>query len=342
LAVHGDLDKLPRLEDVARQAGVSSTTVSRVLNNTAPVSARTRSRVEKAIHTLGYVPRQVSVSTNIPGVALLVTDMLNPFYARIVRGVDEEIEADGLALLLFDTMEDPDREVRILAKLMNWELEGAIIFGSRTPAQAIVEFQRQRKLPLVVMNRTIQHPKIACILIDSEQATYRATQYLLNLGHEKIAFIAGPTLSETSRSRQTGVQRALADGRLSLRPGWCVAGFPSSDGGFQAMNSLLSTSGDCPTAVLVYNDLMALGVLHAVRNHGLSVPEDISVIGFDDIPLAAHTNPPLTTLSQPKYHMGRLAVQLLRAMRRGEHIPSEGYVLLESPLMIRESTAKPG
>jgi LacI family transcriptional regulator len=342
LDIHTDLDRLPRLEDVARQAGVSATTVSRVLNNTAPVSARTRSRVEKAIHTLGYVPRQANASTHIPAVALLITDILNPFYTRIVRGVEEEIEADGFALLLFDTMEDPAREMRTLENLLNWDLEGAIIFGSRTPAQSIIDFQRQRKLPMVVMNRTIQHPQVACILVDSELATYRATQYLLNLGHEKIAFIAGPPLSETSRRRQTGIERALIDAGCSLRPQWCVAGFPSSDGGFQAMNSLLSNSGERPTAALVYNDLMALGVLHAVRNHGLRVPKDISVIGFDDIPMAAHTDPPLTTLSQPKYHMGRLSVQLLRAMRRGDPIPNQGYVLLESPLMIRESTGRPG
>jgi LacI family transcriptional regulator len=341
LGAQSDLDKSPRLEDVAKAAGVSSTTVSRVLNNTAPVSGRTRSRVENAIRTLGYTPRQGTAPAHIPGVALLITDMLNPFYTRIMRGVEEEIEADGLALLLFDTMEDPDREARTLAKLMSWDLEGVIIFGSRTPSQALIEFRQARQIPLVVMNRSIRHADIACIMVDSEQATYRATHYLLNLGHEKIAFIAGPPLSETSRSRQTGIQRALAEARLSLRPEWCVAGFPSSDGGFQAMTSLLSTDVERPTAILVYNDLMAMGVLHALRNHGLSVPEDISVIGFDDIPMAAHTSPPLTTLSQPKYHMGRLAVQLLRAMRRGDPIPNEGYILLESPLMIRESTAKP-
>lgn len=341
MTIRPDDAKTPRLEDVARHAGVSPTTVSRVLNNTAPVSDLTRARVEQSIQTLGYMPKHPGSPHQISGIALLVTDVLNPFYTRIIRGVEEEVEMDGLALLLFDTMEDTGRELQVLSRWENWELEGGILFGSRIPTEDILAFQQKRHIPLVVMNRNIRQPDIACILVDSEQATYRATHYLFNLGHERIAFIAGPGLSESSLSRQKGIERAMAEEGLRLRSKWCVSGFPSSEGGFQAMTSLLAASaGDYPTATLVYNDLMALGVLHAIRNHGLRVPEDISVIGFDDISMAAHANPPLTTISQPKYHMGRLAVQLLRAMRRGDPVPNEGYVLLESPLMIRESTAR--
>jgi LacI family transcriptional regulator len=335
-----NIAKTPRLEDVARQAGVSMTTVSRVLNNTAPVSNRTRTLVEDAIRALGYVPRQTGAPTHMVGVALLMTDMLNPFYTRIVRGAGEEIEADGLALVLFDTMEDPEHEARVLARLMTWEVEGVLVLGSRLPSEELIAFQSKRKVPMVVINRNIRHPDIACILIDSERATYRATQYLLNLGHERIAYLGGPPLSDSSQSRLSGVKRALADVGLILRPEWSVSGFPNSDGGFQAMSNLLASSlPTAPTAIVAYNDLMALGALHAIRNQGLRVPEDISVIGFDDIAMAAHANPPLTTISQPKYHMGRLAIQLLRAMRSSDPTPNEGYVLLESPLMIRESTA---
>ncbi len=167
-------------------------------------------------------------------------------------------------------------------------------------------------------------------------------QYLLSLGHRRIAYIGGPVSSESSQNRHRGIELALAGAGLSLRPDWRLAAFPNSEGGFQAMSNLLATSAaEPPTAVLAYNDLMALGVLHAIRNQGLRVPEDISVIGFDDIPMAAYANPPLTTISQPKYRMGRLAVQLLRTMRRTDQMPNEGQVLLESPLMIRESTARP-
>lgn len=332
----------PRLEDVARQAGVSATTVSRVLNNTAPVSERTRHRVENAIRTLGYIPRHNGLPTHAEVVAMLVTDILNPFYTRIVRGAEEEIDSDGAALLLFDTMEDPEREERVLERLLSWEIEGILVFGSRLSSEDLIAFQRKRKIPMVVMNRNIRHSDIACVMVDAERATYRATQYLLNLGHTEIAYISGPPISESSQSKQLGVRRALNDAGFELKPHLCVPGFPNSEGGFQAMGNLLAATGtNPPTAVVVYNDLMALGALHAIRNQGLRVPEDISVIGFDDIAMAAHANPPLTTISQPKYRMGRMAVQLLRAMRRRDPIPSEGYTLLESPLMIRESTAPP-
>lgn len=339
-----DLDELkgPRLEDVARQAGVSATTVSRVLNHTAPVSERTRARVEHAIRDLGYVPRQNGLPTHAEVVAVVVTDILNPFYTRIVRGAEEELEGDDAALLLFDSMEDPEREARLLDRLLSWEVEGLLIFGSRLPSEDLIAFQRKRKIPMVVMNRNIRHNDIACILVDSERATYRATQYLLNLGHEQIACISGPPSSESALNKQAGVRRALLDANVDLPAFLCVPGFPNSEGGFQAMGNLLAAAGDnLPTAVVVYNDLMALGALHAIRNHGLRVPDDISVIGFDDIAMAAHANPPLTTISQPKYRMGRLAVQLLRAMRRRDPIPGEGYTLMESPLMIRESSAPP-
>lgn len=338
----GDQDRMPRLEDVAKQAGVSTTTVSRVLNNTAPVSNRTRQRVEHAIHDLGYVPRQTHTAAQLQGIALMVTDILNPFYTRMVRGAEEEIDPDGLAIILFDTMEDPERETRTLARLMSWDVEGLLVFGSRLSSGALIEFQRKRKIPMVVMNRQIRHPDVVCILVDSAKATYRACQYLLNLGHQRIGYLSGPPLSESSLDRQAGIKKALAEARLTWRPDWCVPGFPSSEGGFQAMSMLLATTGaDRPTAVIAYNDLMALGALHAIRSHGLRVPDDISVIGFDDITMAAHTDPPLTTISQPKYRMGRLAVQILRAMRSNDPTPNEGYVLLESPLMIRDSTAPP-
>ena len=149
--------KDPRLEDVARQAGVSATTVSRVLNNTAPVSNRTRARVEHAIRNLGYVPRQNGAPTHAAVVAMLVPDILNPFYTRMVRGAEEEIDSDGAALLLFDTMEDPEREAKVLNRLLAWEIEGVLVFGSRLPSEELVAFQRKRKIPMVVMNRNIRH-----------------------------------------------------------------------------------------------------------------------------------------------------------------------------------------
>ena len=338
-----DSDRPPRLTDVAAQAGVSLATVSRVVNHTAQVSQATRQRVEAAMTTLGYVPtapRPHDEKSALQPVALLIPDIQNPYFAEIVRGVEDEIELEGLSLLLFHTAEDTEREERTLRRLADERLAGVIVFGSRLPSPALVRFQRKSGLPLVVINRRIDNETIACVVVDSEQATWRATRYLVNLGHRRIAYLAGPSASESSLARQRGIEKALAEVGAVLPEQWRVPGFPDIEGGFQAMTTLLG-NGRPPTAVLLYNDLMALGALHAIRSRGLRVPEDISLIGFDDITMAAHANPPLTTITQPKHRMGRLAVQQLMHMRRGEHKPGEGYLLLESPLVIRESTAPP-
>lgn len=146
-----------------------------------------------------------------------------------------------------------------------------------------------------------------------------------------------------SKARRSGMESALGEAGLSLKEEWCPSSFPNVDGGFQAMSKLLALpTSDRPTAVIAFNDIMALGAMHAIRSHRLKVPEDISVVGFDDIAMAAHANPPLTTVSQPRYQMGQLAMRMLRQMIRGETHLGGSYTLVESPLIVRESTAPIG
>lgn len=342
-STNSDTQRQTRLSDVAAHAGVSMATASRVVNRPEQVSDATRSRVEASIHSLGYTPaapRAIEEIAHLQLVALLIPDIQNPYFAEIVRGVEEEIEHEQLSLLLFHTAEDEEREHQTLNKLANADVYGVIIFGSRLPSAALIELRKKLMLPLVVINRRINDPHVASVVVDSEQATWRAARYLINLGHRDIAYIAGPSASESSVARRRGIEKALGEVGQDLTAERLAPGFPDIEGGFQAMTSLLS-AGTPPTGVLVYNDLMALGALHAIRSRGLRVPDDISIIGFDDITMAAHANPPLTTINQPKSRMGRLAVQLLLRMNQGEQKPGEGYVLLESPLVIRESTARP-
>lgn len=329
--------------DVARYAGVSVATVSRTLNRTAPVSPELRERIEAAVEALDYKPtvvRQGDHALPIKAVALLVTDILNPFFGGVVRGVEEEAALDDVFVILVNIAQDPQREEEMLHNLSRLQLEGIIIFGSRVNTETLIQVHEQQGIPIVVLDRRVDHPGIACILVDAENATYRAAKHLLNLHHSRIAYLAGPTLSASSHDRKRGLQRALAEEGLSLRPEWSPSGFPSVEGGFQAMSSLLTNSAERPTAVIAYNDLMALGAIQAIRSHGLEVPRDISIIGFDDINMAAHANPPLTTIAQPKYRMGKLAMQVVRRMRQDERMSEEGFMLLESPLIIRESTVK--
>ncbi len=332
----------PKLTDVAHHSGVSPATVSRVLNNTAPVSEDVRARVLSALDALGYVPAipRSTGRNSASTIALLISDVLNPYFTEVVRGVEDEAGVDDFMPLLLDAVEDPQHEQQLLRVLANQPISGIIVCASRLISDDLLAVHRRHKIPMVVLNRCIHHPNVACIVTDFENSTYRATRHLLALNHVRIGFLSGPGTSEASQSRRRGVESALSEAGLPLRPEWCIGSFPNVDGGFQAMSALLTLPpSERPTAVAVYNDVMALGALHAVRAHHLRVPEDISLVGFDDIAMAAHSNPPLTTISQPKYRMGRLAMQTLRRMIQGQPPPEEGYTLMESPLIVRESTA---
>ena len=332
-----------KLVDVARIAGVSPTTVSRVMNNTAPVNEQTRARVLAAIAELGYKSSTLaplSANTERRTIALVISDIRNPFFPEIVRGVEDEAGTNGLAMVLCNTSEDPQREAQALNALAERAVDGIIVCASRIANEALIDLHEQTKIPLVLINRNLYHPSIPCVLIDFTNAAYRATQHLLRLNHVCIAYLAGNSISSPSLARRKGIEKALQEAHLALHPELCPASFPNVEGGFQAMSSLLALPREeQPTAVIAYNDIMALGALHAIRTNGLSVPDDISVVGCDGIPMAAHSNPPLTTIEQPKYHMGQLAMQMLRVAIEGHIPPSNGYTLLESPLIVRESTA---
>lgn len=328
------------LINVAQRAGVSPATVSRVLNSTGPVRSSVRERVLTAVSELGYQHRASHAPIRQNAIAVLLPDILNPYLTEIARGIQNEASADRLLPLILDTNEDPQREQEFLRMFAAQPVCGIILCGSRIPSQELTGLCSGIHTPMVVFNRNLKLPNVACIVVDLKNATYRATRHLLDLNHTRVAFLNGPSKSETSQLRQSGVECALSEAGLEFRPEWRPMGFPDVDGGFQAMSVLLMLPLDIrPTGVVAYNDLMALGALHAIRVHGLRVPEDISLIGMDDIAMASHANPPLTSLATPKHRMGRLAVQILRRMIDGQAPPEEGYTLIESSLTVRESTA---
>ena len=332
----------PNLLNVAQRAGVSPATVSRVINNTAPVRESVRARVLSTIAELGYEPTFSHPNTRTleNAIALVIPDILNPYFAEMVRGVQDDASTHGFFPVLLDCNEDPKREEQLLRMFSTQPMCGIIVLGSRLAPDDLLAVLKQSHTPTVVINCSVRHPRIACIRVDLESATIHATRHLIDLNHKRIAYLAGPFQSEQSLARRRGVERALAEAGLQLSPELCSAGFPNVDGGFQAMSALLALApAGRPTAVITYNDLMALGALHAIRVHHLRVPEDISIIGIDDIAMAAHANPPLTTIAQPKYRMGRLAMQTMYRMLQGHPPPEESFTLLESPLIVRESTA---
>ena len=183
----------PSLLDVARAAGVSPATVSRVVNHSGPVSQKTQSRVREAMAALGYEPIFIAPAAPVPPtLAVVITDLLNPFFPEIVRGIEDEARSDDATLLLYDTVEDPQYEQQILRTLGERSVDGVIVCASRLSADALVGLHVRHRLPLAVICRRVDHPGVACILFDAEAAMYRATQHLINLNHTRIAYLAGP------------------------------------------------------------------------------------------------------------------------------------------------------
>jgi DNA-binding LacI/PurR family transcriptional regulator len=332
--------KSPTIADVAHHAQVSTATISRMLRNTGPVSQDLRQRIEASIATLGYTPRPASKHPGKGALALLVGDLLNPYFPEVVRGVQEEADSCEMVLSLYNLTDHPQRQSQLLQQLNKAGVEGIILAGL-SPFPELLAWQQSRGIPLVLFNRQVHQPGVHCIVVDFENAMYRATQHLLGLNHTRIGHLASPNTGEIAEARLRGIRAALAEAGLALRPEWCPAVPPGTEveGGFQSMRGLLDLPGDeRPTAIIAFNDIIAVGALHAVRAYGLRVPQDISILGVDDIAIAAHAHPPLTTVGQPKYRMGKLAVQTLRRMSEGKVSLGTNCTLLESPLIVREST----
>lgn len=328
------------LSDVARRANVSITSVSRLINNSGPINEETRTRINAAIAELGFEPRRSQSKGPEQTIAVITGDLLNAYFPEIIRGVQEEADSYGMLTILFTLTDAPQRQQQILQKLGKQVADAVILMGSPI-FPGLAEVQSRRRIPLLVINRRVKGPALSSITVDFENAGYRATHHLMSLGHTRIGFVsnADPDL-DISTARRRGVELALREAGHSLRSDWSLVCPPGQemDGGYHVISAMLAQpNGELPTAFVCYNDAIAVGVEHAIRTAGLRIPEDLSVVGFDDIAIAAHASPPLTTISQPKYRMGMMAVQMLRKMIHDSNAPGDS-ILTESPLIVREST----
>ncbi len=333
-----------KMSEIADMAGVSTATVSRVLHNTDKVSEDTRRLVEDAIQQLGYRARRQS-KKSLPRppaekiILLLTGDIVNPFFAEVIRGTQEEIDLQQHTLTI---MQHSASTSKLIHAAQQMRAHGIILIGS-FPFPELLIYQEESKIPLVVINYRVQQAGISCVIVDNKDAFSRATRHLIDLGHRRIGYVDDSSQSEIGKTRLEGYKNALNEAGIAFRSELYTATPADTrvNGGFQATSNLMSLPPDeCPTAILAFNDLFALGVMHSVRAHGLRVPEDVSVIGCDDIPMAAYAYPPLTTISMPKYRIGKLAVSTLIKMRQEPPQQMGSFTLMESPLIIRESTAR--
>ncbi len=335
------------IKDVAQHARVSVTTVSHVLNGTRHVSAEGRARVEEAIRSLGYVPSAIARSlkrNNTRTLGMLIPNSSNPYFAEIVHAVEDRAFGAGYNVILCNTNDEAHRQGSYLQVLAERRIDGLIVVSTGHDATLPTQLAGLT-VPTVLVDREIEIEERAGDLVETahHQGGLLATRHLLSLGHRRIACIGGARGIRPSEQRIAGWRDALAEAGAGVLAGseallW--HGHFTSQGGYEAMQALLR-SPEPPTAVFVCNDLMAMGALCAAHERGLRVPEALSLVGFDDIELAAFTSPPLTTVAQPKLRIGALAVDMLMERIEGRRQAAR-QVMLQPELRVRASTAPAG
>ncbi|MFP4345723.1 MAG: LacI family DNA-binding transcriptional regulator [Anaerolineales bacterium] len=329
------------MADVAREAGVSLMTVSRVVNNKDGVSAATRQRIQTVIDRLGYRPSDIArglVTKRTGTLGLVVPDVSNPFFSEVARGAEHVAYAEGYNVFLCNTEEDVERELAVLKSLEEKRVDGLVLCSSRLE-ESELEAAVARHPAVVLVNRRSSGSNVSAVLIDDEAGGEMATRHLLQSGHRAIGFLTGPLASHSGRRRAYGHRAALAVAELDYNPDWTQRSAPTVDGGRRAARALL-TAYDELTALFCYNDLVAVGALQACEELSYRVPEDITVVGCDDIPLAALITPSLTTVRGERYELGRQAMELLLRQIAGCPGTDEGgcpEVVLQPELIVRAS-----
>jgi DNA-binding LacI/PurR family transcriptional regulator len=326
------------IRQVAKRAGVSTATVSRTMNN-LPVRPGTARRVRQAIEELKYFPNTHArslVSGRSRIVGLIVSDITNPFFPELVKGFEDAATQKGYEVLLSNTEYDSSRMATGVRRMLERKVDAVAIMTSEMDRSFTQELAG-RDIPMVFLDVGTVEKHISNIKVDYASGISQAVEHLIGLGHRRVAFIGGPPDLKSARIRQSAFLKAMQKRGMG-DPAWIETGNHRIDGGFQAMGRMLERT-PLPTAVLCSNDLTALGALRAIRRKGLRVPDDISVVGFDDIALAEFTEPPLTTVRLPREEIAGKAFEALLASLSDTSRMGAEYQI--SPqLVVRESTAR--
>jgi len=332
---------LATMKDVAQQAGVSPSTVSHVINDTRFVSQQLRDRVLHAMRELNYQPSAVARSLRTKRtqvVALVIPDITNPYFPEVARGVQDVAEENEYSVILCNTDRVRGRELRFLKALRGQRVDGLILNPSEVTSGDLQDLQ-DAQIPVVLIGSQIDHPDLDVVMVDNVQGAYDAVSHLIDLGHRRIGLVGGSRAASSGEQRFQGYIRALADLDIPIDEEIITEGRFTREGGYESMKRLLALQAP-PTAVFASSDVMAIGALMAIQEEGLQVPNDVSLVGFDDIAEASTTTPKLTTVSQPKYQTGQVAAQLLFDRVEGASPGERQKIVLSHQLVIRDSTAR--
>lgn len=334
-------DRLVSIKDVAHAAGVSHSTVSRALQGSSLVKAETATKIRCKAEEMGYKASAVArglVTRKTRMLGVLVTAITDPFNAEVVSGIQEKAHEHGYCMILANVQADPDRVITVVRSFQEQRVDAILVTASRVGA-LYVPLISEMQVPIVLVNNQHDSELVHSIMIENEEAVRAATYYLIEMGHRRIAFIGDRLGFQSNIERFTGYQRALVETGLPLRPELLVHGDGRPKAAARAIKTLM-TLPEHPTAVICYNDMSAMGVLHGARQIETRVPETLSVVGFDDLYFASYLYPPLTTIRQPKRTMGRTAAQLALDLLAGKKI--EKITRIKGELVVRSSTAPPG
>ena len=331
------------IRTIARAANVSIATVSRTINHVTTVNPKIAKRVWEVIEELDYFPNtqaRALVSGRSRLFGLIVSEITNPFFPELIQGFEDIAVEHGYEILVSSTNYDPKRMTHCIRRMLERKVEGVAVmtFGIEEP---LLDQLAKRKVPLVFIDVAPERPGISLLKVDYQHGIRQAVQHLAALGHRDIAFITGPAKLHSAQSRTAAFSKSLKECGILPDPAWIVKGDHTLEGGIAAMEQLLSLS-PTPTAVMCSNDMTAIGVLHKLYRAGLRVPDDLSVIGFDDIHIAQVTIPPLTTIQMSRYELARAAFTALCTHVEGseESIPRREYDI-PTDLIVRESTGFP-
>lgn len=336
------------IADVARRAGVSTATVSRVLSGVGRARPATRDRVESAARELGFRPSDVARALKRRStltIGLIVTDIENPYFPQLVKAVEDAAIGEGYAILLCNADDDPEREASYLDLLVERRVDGIVIAAS-TLGTSQAAWLADPPIPVVLVNTSTPAVRLPSIASDNRAGGRLATRHLLDLGHRRFGYLMPPSRNLDAPERLAGVRAELVGAGVAVDgrdAGLAVGdGAPTVTGGEVAMNDLLARTPR-PTAVVAYNDLMAIGAMRAIRRAGLAVPADVSLVGFDDVAFASYVEPALTTLRQESAEMGRWAVARLTEQLAGRAAPGAAGERRVVPvhLEVRGSTGPP-
>ncbi len=334
------------IKDIAKSAGVSHSTVSRALSDSPLVSDETKARIQRLAQEMGYSPNTLArslVTRQTYTIGVVVTTIADPFVAEVVQGIEATAHDYNYTVILCSSGAQPEREIAAVEMLRSKRVDGVIVTSSRIGALYLEHLERIGAPIVLINNHNESSGRYTfTVTVDNRHGGYLATEHLVQLGHRRIAYVTAPADHSSDLDRMAGYREALIAGGIEPDPTLIVRGNGRADGGEQALKALIELSQP-PSAVFCYNDMTAIGLMHAARQVGLSVPRDMAVVGFDDIPFASYFYPPLTTIAQPKVEMGRLAMKMtLSLMTIGEenHEEEISNVVVRGTLVVRASTVE--